>query len=178
MIVEVVKYDLKWPADFAREARLLKEKLGPIMVQAHHIGSTAVPGLMAKPIIDILLEVSDLPSLDTKNTEMKILDYEVMGAYGIPGRRYFRKGGDHRTHQIHAFQKGDAHLKRHLAFRDYLIAHPEVAQKYGQLKFDIAQRIDNDIEKYSDEKDPFIQLHEPKALEWYEKRSSDQNLST
>jgi len=135
----------------------------------YHIGSTAVPDLMAKPIIDIMLDVKNLSHLDEQTYLLENIGYEAKGELGIPGRRYFRKGGDNRTHQIHAFQSGDSNLIRHLAFRDYLIAHKEIAEEYGKLKFEIAQRCNNDIELYCDEKDAFVQKHEKRALKWIEK---------
>jgi GrpB-like predicted nucleotidyltransferase (UPF0157 family) len=168
MIVKVVPYDPAWVQAFEKEAAILQDLLGPVLNAVHHIGSTSVPGLMAKPIIDIMLDVTDLGMLDAKNKEFEALGYEVMGEMGIPGRRYFRKGGDHRTHQIHAFQAGDSNLERHLAFRDYLIAHEEVARAYGALKYEIAQRAENDIETYWQAKDPFIKQHEALALAWYQ----------
>ncbi|MFD3262223.1 GrpB family protein [Paenibacillus lentus] len=81
-------------------AQILQDDL----VNSFHIGSTSVPGLKAKPITDILLVVKDIGGLDTFSAQFENLGYEVMGEFGIKGRRYFRKGGDDRTHQIHAFQ--------------------------------------------------------------------------
>lgn len=170
MQIIVVPYDSHWPEAFNYEAKQIKMILKEVPFNIHHIGSTSVPGLMAKPIIDMLLDVADLNSLDAYDYEFEKLGYEAMGENGISGRRYFRKGGDQRTHQLHAFQSGNPHLARHLAFRDYLIAHKEVAEEYGKLKFSIAQSCDNDIEKYCDRKDPFIKYHEAKALKWYQER--------
>ncbi|MEL6135374.1 MAG: GrpB family protein [Bacteroidota bacterium] len=138
------------------------------MIHVHHIGSTSVPDLMAKPIIDMIPEVSNLHYLDTQNMKMDEWGYEVMGEYGIPRRRYFRKGGDNRTHHVHAFATDDPHIKRHLAFRDYLTAHKYIAKAYRKLKWDIAQRIQHDMGDYSDAKDPFIAKHERQALAWYD----------
>lgn len=170
MLVEVVTYDPNWPNEFELEASNLKQVLPDVLVEIYHIGSTAVPALMAKPIIDIMLAVSDLEQLDLHNTQMTNLGYEAMGELGIPGRRYFRKGGNMRTHQVHAFLTGDPNLVRHLAFRDYLIEYPDIAAEYGALKFVIAENCNNDIERYCDEKDPFVKLHEKKALAWYSRR--------
>ncbi|KAA3640327.1 MAG: GrpB family protein [Bacteroidetes bacterium] len=167
MIVTVVEYNPTWPDMFEKESQKLLKILGDNLNHIHHIGSTSVPGLMAKPVIDIMLDVSSLDLLDQKNSEIETLGYEAMGEYGIPGRRYFRKGGDNRTHHIHAFQAGDPNLMRHLAFRDYLVAHPEVARQYGQLKFDIAKACENNIDNYWEQKDPFIKHHEPIAVKWY-----------
>lgn len=168
MLVNVHPYDPNWLNDFLSESKKIKNILGELLIKNHHIGSTAVPNLMAKPIIDMMPEVSDLDLLDTKKKAFEDLGYEVMGELGIPGRRYFRKGGDNRTHQIHAFQAGDPNLIRHLAFRDYLIAHPVIAKEYGDLKFQIAQRCNHDIEQYCDEKDAFVKYHEQLALAWYD----------
>ncbi len=167
MQVLVVPYNPQWPELFESEARLLRSALPQISFLAHHIGSTSVPGLMAKPIIDILLEVDNLVDLDAYSTSMEQIGYEVMGEYGIAGRRYFRKGGHNRTHHLHAFQKGDVHIERHLAFRDYLRAHDEIAKEYGNLKQTIAQNSKHSIKSYVDQKDPFIKKHEEKALAWY-----------
>lgn len=169
MIVKVVDYNPNWPRAFEEEAGKIQATLGDIVHQIHHMGSTAVPGLSAKPVIDILLDVTDLNQLEADSTKMENLGYEVMGAYGIPGRLYFRKGGEQRTHHVHAYQSGDDHLVRHLAFRDYLRANKAVAEAYGKLKIDIVKRGGLDIEQYCDAKDPFIKHHEAKALLWYGK---------
>ena len=166
MLIVVVDHDPQWANEFEKESEKLQQILGDILNNIHHIGSTAVPGLMAKPIIDILLDVKDLGQLDAKSESFEELEYEVMGEYGIPGRRYFRKGGNNRTHHIHAFQKGDPNLIRHLAFRDYMIEHKNIAKEYGELKFNIAQRCKDNIVNYSDEKDAFVKYHEAKALKW------------
>jgi len=170
MYIKVVPYNSKWPKAFAKEAALFRPFLEANLVELHHIGSTSVPGLMAKPIIDMLMEVKDHDQLDSKRVHFEKIGYEVMGEMGIPGRRYFRKGGKHRTHHIHAFVSGDSNLERHLAFRDYLIAHPDVAAEYGALKAKIALEIGHQIELYCDAKDPFIKVHEQKAVVWYRSR--------
>lgn len=158
--IEVVEYDPSWPERFEEESNLLRETLGDIAVEVHHIGSTAVPGLAAKPIIDILIEIADLAALDARNRDMELIGYEPKGEFGIPGRRYFQKGGDNRTHQIHAFVAGDVNVSRHIAFRDYLRSNPGVAEEYGTLKKKVAETCDNDIEKYCDGKDAFVKNHE------------------
>lgn len=167
MLITVVKHNPNWVNEFKSESKKLQDLLGDIISHIHHIGSTAVPNLMAKPIIDIMLDIRDLDRLDTKSAGMKNLGYEVVGEGGITGRRYFRKGGDNRTHQIHAFKSGDPNLIRHLVFRDYLKAHKKIAEEYGKLKLSIALRCNNDIEQYCDEKDDFVKYHEAKALKWY-----------
>ena len=124
-----------------------------------------MPGLCAKPIIDILMGVQALDPLDQLAPQMEALGYEVMGAFGMPGRRYFRKDNaqGRRTHQVHAFELTSPHLARHLAFRDYLRAHSEVATAYGALKRSLQGQTS---EAYMDGKDPFIQRVEQDALTW------------
>src|SRR5947209_8072592 len=123
MRVQVVAYRDEWVELFRREAEQLGRVFGDELIAIHHIGSTAVPGLQAKPVIDMLPVVRQIERVDAFDPAMRALGYEPMGEYGIPGRRYFRKGGDDRTHQAHAFQQGDPNVERHLAYRDYLRAH-------------------------------------------------------
>lgn len=102
-----------------------------MITNIHHIGSTSVPGLMAKPVIDILVEVGTINVVDSYNEAMKKqIGYLPKGENGIPNRRYFSKGGDNRTHQVHVYQQGDEKIASHLMFRDYLITHPKVASEY------------------------------------------------
>ena len=168
MRVRVVAHDPTWSVKAEQEAHRLQNTLGDIVVAIHHIGSTAIPGIYAKPIIDILLEVDELEHLDQRVPAMEILGYESMGEYGIPERRYFRKNNQHgiRTYQVHAFKAGSDAGERHLAFRDYLIAHPDAAQAYSALKRTQAAEHPDDIQAYMDGKDPFIKEHEAKAIEW------------
>lgn len=166
MIIEVVDYDPNWPSRFESEKALLSETIGTAVVKIHHIGSTSVEGLSAKPIIDMIIEAKSLELLDDANAQFESLGYEVMGEFGIAGRRYYRKGGDCRTHQIHAFVAGDDNIPRHLAFRDYLRAHPSVRFEYQNLKIELALQCNNDIEAYCDGKDTFVKYHEKKAIEW------------
>lgn len=166
-MITIVEHNPDWASQFEQEAKVLKSTLGAAIVNLHHIGSTSVPGLLAKPIIDMLLEATDLQSLDSKTTEMEAIGYEVMGEFGIPGRRYFKKGGESRTHHVHSFVSGDANLTRHLAFKEYLIHHKDIADAYGLLKAKIVKTCNDDMGQYCDAKDPFIKLHEPKAVKWF-----------
>jgi GrpB-like predicted nucleotidyltransferase (UPF0157 family) len=162
--IQVVEYDPSWPALFEAERDVLRRTIGTVAVEIHHIGSTAVPGLCAKPIIDILIEVTDLALLDALNGKMETIGYKPMGEFGIPGRRYFPKGSENRTHQIHAFSRGDFSVTRHIAFRDYLLANSEVAKEYGELKKRVAETCDNDIGRYCDGKDAYVKRVEALAV--------------
>jgi len=164
--IEVVPYDYAWPSQFIAERQRLTGILSDCVLAVHHIGSTAVPGLAAKPIIDILIEASDLAVLDRRSDCLAQAGYRAKGEYGIAGRRYFTKGPVLRTHHVHAYRRGDANIARHLAFRDYLRAHPAVAAHYARLKREIATSCGNAIERYCAGKQDFVDAYERAALRW------------
>ena len=111
----------QWPSKYVRERDYITEILKDNCISIYHIGSTSVPGLAAKPIIDIMAVVRSLEKVDTVAEKFSEIGYEYLGEFGITGRRYLRKGGDERTHQIHIFQADDwNNIGRHLAFRDYM----------------------------------------------------------
>lgn len=156
-IVEIYPYDPTWAADYAAEAARLAPVFGGNLVAMHHIGSTAVPGLPAKPIIDILPVVQDIALVADLNAPMAALGYIAKGENGIPGRRYFRKGSDaHHTHHVHVFQVGSPDIAKHLDFRDYLRAHPEELAAYGRLKTSLAAQFRTDPPAYTEAKSDFI----------------------
>ncbi len=166
--VEVVPHDPKWRDAFDAEAKKVAAALGESITAIHHIGSTAIPDIYAKPVIDMLVEIEDVAEVDGRNAVMESLGYEVMGEFGIPGRRYFRKDNEKgiRTHQIHAFEAGSEGAVRHIAFRDYLIAHPDDAKAYSDLKRKLADKHSQSMDEYMDGKDGFIKAIERKAGEW------------
>ncbi|MBC7912476.1 MAG: GrpB family protein [Pyrinomonadaceae bacterium] len=166
--VEVIPHDPRWRDAFETEAKHVAAALGENVVAVHHIGSTAIPNIYAKPVIDLLIEVRDITEVDSQSAAMESLGYEVMGEYGIPGRRYFRKDNREgiRTHHIHAFESGSAEVERHLAFRDYMIAHPVDAQRYGELKRKLAEEHPQSIDGYMDGKDGFIKEIDRRAARW------------
>ena len=166
--VEIVPHNPQWRNAFEVEAKHVAAALGENVVAIHHIGSTAIPNIYAKPVIDLLVEVRDITEVDGRSSAMESFGYEVMGEYGIAGRRYFRKDNQEgiRTHQIHAFESGTAELDRHLAFRDYLIAHPVDAQRYSELKRKLAEKHPQNIDEYMDGKDGFIKEMDLRAARW------------
>jgi GrpB-like predicted nucleotidyltransferase (UPF0157 family) len=166
--VEVVLPNPQWRNAFAAEAKHVATALGENVVAIHHIGSTAIPNIYAKPVIDLLVEVRDITEVDGQSSAMESLGYEVMGEYGIPGRRYFRKDNQEgiRTHHIHAFEAGSAEVERHLAFRDYMIAHPGDAQRYSELKRKLAEEYPQSMDGYMDGKDGFIKEMDRRATQW------------
>ena len=164
--IVIAEYDQAWTDSFHHEVNCLQRLMGDILVQAHHIGSTSVPGLAAKPVIDLLLEVTDVRELDDLQSTIIASGYQFWGEYGLPGRRYLTKGIAPRTHNIHSYASGNSELDRHLAFRDYLLAHPDVASDYESLKRHLAAECNHDIDKYCEGKDTFIKHHQRLALEY------------
>ncbi len=168
MPIKIVSHDASWAARFEQETKGLRAAMDTCARALHHIGSTSVPGLVAKPIIDVLAEVSSHAALDARAAQMAGIGYEVMGAFGIEGRRYFRKdsAGGERLVQVHAFESGSHHLVRHLAFRDYLRAYPDVAAEYGKLKQTLVAKGD-EADGYMDGKDAFVKRVEREAVKWF-----------
>ncbi len=171
-IIEVIDYNSAWPACYLNEIEQIKNVLFLEIIKAYHIGSTSVPGLAAKPVIDILLKVKDVIKLDDYNNEMFKIGYIAKGEHEIPERRFYLKGEIDRTHHIHAFNEHSVNIKRHLAFRDYLIKHPYIAQQYGNLKRKNAQLCKGDANKYCDLKNDFLKYHEQKAVKWYKLKNT------
>ena len=161
--VEVVSYNSNWKETYKEESEKIKNILNDIIIDIRHIGSTAIPGIKAKPVIDILVEVKNIEEVDQYNYKMKELGYEVMGEYGIPKRRFFRKGGNNRTHHVHIFQVGNEEIERHINFKEYLITHPDNAREYSKLKEKLVNKYTCDIDNYSNGKSDFIKEIDRKA---------------
>ncbi|MGM9986922.1 MAG: GrpB family protein [Bacillaceae bacterium] len=162
--VDVLPYLKEWTELFEQEATQLKTILGDLLIDIHHMGSTAVPSLKAKPIIDIMPIVSNINKVDSYNDEMIKIGYEPRGENGIRARRYFQKGGDNRTHHVHIYEINSSKIKRYLAFRDYLCKHPNVAVEYGELKEQLAVNFPYDIDRYIQGKNELVQQIERLAL--------------
>ncbi len=174
--IVVVPHDPHWGSVFAEEAQLLKKVFVGEAVRIHHIGSTAIPEIYAKPIIDILMEVHQIERVDAYNAVMIQLGYLPQGEGGIPGRRFFIKGNhDHRTHHLHVYAVNHPEIFHHLLFRDYLQAHPQQAQAYSQLKRELAQCFPFDIDSYIAGKEPFIKEILQQAQLWRQTLPSPQD---
>ncbi|WP_420549079.1 GrpB family protein [Curvivirga sp.] len=167
--ITIEMYNPDWRDAFERECDSLKGGISDSSLVLHHIGSTAVSGIYAKPIIDILGVVEDFDKLDSQKAQFERIGYEVMGAFGIEARRYYRKitADGVRTHHLHIFLQGSEHIDRHLAFRDYLRLHPAVAKEYSDLKLKLLDKKDLSWDSYIDGKESFVQRTEEKALDWY-----------
>ncbi|RSK27165.1 GrpB family protein [Bacillus sp. HMF5848] len=164
--VEVVPYKEEWKTLFEMESKNIKGIFKEHIVNVYHIGSTAIPNINAKPVIDIMAEVYDICVVDNFNVEMEKLGYKAHGEHGIRKRRFYSKGGDARTHHVHIFEKESVEINRHLTFRDYMIAHPEDAIKYSELKQELAHKFSTNIDKYIEGKDSFIKAIDIKAKQW------------
>ena len=167
--IVVTNYDPLWTKKFEKEALLIKNIIADNCISIYHIGSTSVPGLAAKPIIDIMVVVRSLEAIDTVAEKFSEIGYEYLGEFGITGRRYLRKGGDERTHQIHIFQADDwNNIGRHLAFRDYMRTHEKERDEYAKIKKNLAQEFPYDIDGYCDGKENFVRVMEERALAQYD----------
>ena len=167
--VVVTEYDPLWEEKYKSEACLIKGILADNCIALYHIGSTSVKGLAAKPIIDIMAAVRSLEWADAVADKFSDAGYEYLGEFGIEGRRYLRKGGDERTHQIHIFQVDDwNNIGRHLAFRDYMRTHESEREEYAKLKTELAKKFSYDIEGYCDGKENFVRRVERLALSQYD----------
>jgi GrpB-like predicted nucleotidyltransferase (UPF0157 family) len=171
--IEVVDHELTWAAAFEREATALAGIFGDSLVAVHHIGSTSVCGLAAKPIVDILVVLSETATIDRFNPGMEGLGYHIRGECldaevpGTPGRFYFSKDtAGVRTHHVHACAATHPQVPDLLAFRDYLRSHPERAAEYGALKRALARRHRHDNIGYMRGKDAFIKGLLAEARAW------------
>ena len=159
--VEIVDYDPRWPRLFDEEARRLRTVLDPsLIVGLEHFGSTAIPGLSAKPIIDILVAVRSLAAAQATFVEaLRGLDYVYWADNPKKDRMFFVKGmppyGSKRTHHVHVTEPQGAMWQR-LVFRDYLRAHPEEAAVYERLKKRLAAEHPTDREAYTDAKTAYV----------------------
>jgi len=166
-MVVVVPYDPVWPAAYEAEANQISSGLGSIITAIHHMGSTSVPGMVAKPTIDILLVDRDHAELDANQHVLQDLGYQSMGEYGLPGRRYFRKlQGEVHLFHIHAYEEGHPDIARHLNFCDYLRNHPEEAGRYQALKLLLAAQFPFSVDKYTSGKTDYIKAVEKLAAVW------------
>lgn len=153
--VQVAEYDPAWPVAFERERVRVAAALGARALAIHHVGSTAVPGLAAKPIIDLLVEVARLDDALDCIAPLAALGYAFIDHPENVERRFFRKGIP-RTHHLHIVERGSDTAGEHLAFRDALRADPARREAYAQLKRALAERHPNDRRAYTRGKAEFI----------------------
>ncbi|RIV89088.1 GrpB family protein [Aurantiacibacter zhengii] len=164
--VTLLPYDAEWKLQFEREACLVRGALGEALLAIHHIGSTSVPGLLAKPLIDMLFVFRSPEAIEKRAPTLARLGYEARGEYGIAGRQYFvkRGTGGESTHHLHGYQEGSPHITRHLAFRDLLRTDPSTAAQYAALKSAIVTGEAVTRDDYQRAKASFIDRCEREAL--------------
>lgn len=165
--VALVDHDPAW----AGRAAMLSQQLrvvGDCLMTVHHIGSTSVPGMIAKPIIDLLPVVTDLAVFDARMDHILALGYEYYGEYGLPGRRFFAlHGNGTRLVHLHFFQQGSDQIDHNVAFRDYMRSHPDVAAAYGVEKRRARALHPYDSHAYTREKADFIVRTSVDAHAWF-----------
>jgi NAD-dependent deacetylase len=168
--LEVVDYDPAWPGRYAEESELVRRALGPGLVIVEHMGSTAVPGLAAKPVIDISVGLPGLELTAEQVTSMERLGYEYLGENGLSGRLFFRKDeAGRRASHVHAVELGGERWHRHRAFREYLCTHPAEAARYAAEKRRLATEATTHGE-YWERKQPYAEALFARAWAWYPER--------
>ena len=172
-ILEVVDYQADWPHRYQREANLLRDVFGEALVRIHHVGSTSVPGMSAKPIVDILVEIKLGIDVDRFNRRMEQLGYDCRGECldaivpGTPGRFYFSKNVDGcRYCHVHVCHIGHFQISEFLVLRDYLKSHTDEATEYGNLKSRLAKQFTHDNVGYMRGKDKSVKRLILRAAEW------------
>jgi GrpB-like predicted nucleotidyltransferase (UPF0157 family) len=166
-VIVVRDYDPAWPAMFDKERTRLLGAIGPMVLTIEHVGSTAVPGLAAKPLIDLLVGVRSLTEARPRGMEpLKALGYTCLPEYEtwLPGELFFRKGMPGPwTHHVHMMEPSSPRWEEFVLFRDYLLRHPEIAGAYADLKKALALVFGADIAGFRNAKRPFVQALIEKA---------------
>ncbi|MBO7424909.1 MAG: GrpB family protein [Clostridiales bacterium] len=157
--IVVLPYDESWKQDFINIRNEISEALGDLALSIEHVGSTSVPGLSAKPIIDIDVVIEDYSGFDEVVAALGKIGYYHKGDGDIPQREVFDYEGKEylRDHHLYVCPKDSAELKRHVSFRDYLRAHPEAVAEYSRVKKEGAVLFPHDIDSYIEHKSPFIE---------------------
>lgn len=165
--VRIVEYDPAWPALADAELRRLEAELGEVAVRLEHVGSTAVPGLAAKPIVDLQLSVAAIVPRARYVEPLERLGYLFVPAPESPDHHFFAKPPERpRTHHLHVCQAGSEHEFRHVAVRDYLCTHADEAARYADLKRQVAARHPQDRLAYIEGKDAYVTALQARAVAW------------
>jgi GrpB-like predicted nucleotidyltransferase (UPF0157 family) len=165
--VRIVAYDAKWPLQAGQELRRLEEALGAVAVRLEHVGSTAVPGLAAKPILDLQLSVAAIEQRERYVEPLERLGYLFVPALVAPDLHFFAKPPERpRSHHLHVCEVGSDHELRHLAVRDFLCTHDDEAASYAALKREAVTRHPQDRLAYIAYKDAYVAGLEARARAW------------
>lgn len=173
--VELVPHSPLWAGMAASESARLKRELGDVLVVVHHIGSTSIPGIMAKPIIDLVPIITDLERFDAALPKVEALGYDCLGEFGLAGRRYCRRNDPStgkRAFQLHCYAEGSPAIARHVAFAAYLRAHPAIAKDYETEKRRAAALHPDNTLDYNAAKNDWIKRIEADALVWQQSLKS------
>lgn len=171
--VDLVPHRAEWAQMAAAETAKLKAALGDNLIAVHHVGSTSIPNIMAKSIVDLMPYVRDLAVLDSQENAVRDLGYKWHGEFGLEGRRFCSKADPEtgkRIFQLHFFRPNNENAIRMLAFRDYLRSHPFVAKAYEMEKLRAASLQPGDTTAYNREKNDWIKRVEQDAMAWAETR--------
>jgi GrpB-like predicted nucleotidyltransferase (UPF0157 family) len=169
--VRIVGYDSAWPVLAEEELRRIKEGVGDVALRLEHVGSTAVPGLAAKPIIDLQLSVTVMEPRERYVAPLERLGYLFAPAPESPDHHFFAKPPERpRTHHLHVCETGSEHELRHVAVRDFLRSHPDEAARYAALKREVVARHPQDRLAYIDGKDEYMMALDERAVTWARSR--------
>lgn len=165
---EISDHNPAWKEMFDIESRKIKEIFGDVALRVEHIGSTSIPGLSAKPTIDMLVIVENASDVDQFNPQMESLGYKNMGAFIAEETRMFEKEvAGHRLFIIHVFEQRHPHTVDMIAVRDYLIAHPDEMRTYEELKKRLKKQFPDDYISYRQEKNKYMTDLNARALKWH-----------
>ena len=154
-IVRLAQYSPEWKTLYEKEERLLKDLIGEYVIDIQHIGSTSIPDMIAKPIIDIGIAIKDFEEGQRLVKPVESLGYEYKGENGIPGRHYFVKGNP-TTHHLHIVEIDSEEWKKNITFRDALRKNENLAKEYAELKLNLAEKFKYDRVAYTDGKTDFV----------------------
>jgi len=163
---DVVPYDRNWPNEFESAAAKIKTVFNDDATDIQHIGSTAVPGMDGKPVIDILVIVNNIAVADTHRVEMEAIGYTYAGEFVLPGSVLFRKmNGTTVLSNVHIFPQQHPHVQEMLRLRDYLRGNPGEVKDYSQLKQKLYEKYKNDYAQYRKYKDEYMETLKQRALD-------------
>lgn len=168
-VVVLKDHDFRWATCFQHVAELIRSTVQPYNMDLHHIGSTSIPGIKAKPILDILGVVEDVEAFETQRPRLERLGFLWKGEHGILGRRYLVLCNAERTVgylHLHTFHRTHPAAYAHILFRDYLLAFDEKARRYEKLKGALAVTYASERDKYTSAKDALVQTLLREAEAW------------
>jgi GrpB-like predicted nucleotidyltransferase (UPF0157 family) len=163
--ITIADYDPQWPDQFETLRSRISAALGDLAIAIEHVGSTAVPGLAAKPVIDIDVLMRSGADLPLVISRLALLGYNYRGDLGVPGREAFRTLPGDVPHHLYVCETDSQEYRRHIAFRDHLRTHPEDANAYATLKRSLADKFGDQREAYNQAKSQFVEEIVRQALQ-------------